>query len=43
MSMWEYANPRRFMGWTRPVLPWTFGAGGGVPECRVDLGVLLYP
>lgn len=24
MSMWEYANPRRFMGWTKPVLPWTF-------------------
>ncbi len=25
MSMWEYANPKRFMGWTRPVLPWAFG------------------
>ena len=24
MSMWEYANPKRFMGWTRSVLPWTF-------------------
>lgn len=23
--MWEYANPKRFMGWTRPVLPWAFG------------------
>ncbi|MGJ8588002.1 MAG: heme ABC transporter permease [Yoonia sp.] len=28
MSMWEYANPRRFMGWTRPVLPWTFALAG---------------
>ncbi len=24
MSLWEYANPKRFMGWTRPLLPWTF-------------------
>lgn len=28
MSMWEYANPRRFMGWTRPVLPWSFAFAG---------------
>jgi len=28
MSMWEYANPKKFMGWTRPVLPWTFGLAG---------------
>lgn len=26
MSMWEYANPKRFMGWTGPVLPWAFGS-----------------
>ena len=25
MSIWEYANPKKFMGWTRPVLPWAFG------------------
>ncbi len=25
MSMWELANPKRFMGWTAPVLPWAFG------------------
>lgn len=25
MSIWEYANPRKFMGWTGPVLPWAFG------------------
>ena len=25
MSLWEYANPRKFMGWTGPVLPWLFG------------------
>ncbi len=28
MSMWEYANPKKFMGWTRPVLPWTFATAG---------------
>jgi heme exporter protein C len=26
--MWEYANPKKFMGWTRPVLPWTFALAG---------------
>tara|TARA_R110002051_G_scaffold14460_6_gene46850 strand:- start:15883 stop:16614 length:732 start_codon:yes stop_codon:yes gene_type:complete len=26
MSLWEYANPKRFMGWTAPVMPWIFGA-----------------
>lgn len=25
MSFWEYANPRKFMVWTAPVLPWAFG------------------
>ncbi|MCA1777142.1 MAG: heme ABC transporter permease [Loktanella sp.] len=25
MSLWEYANPRKFMAWTAPVLPWAFG------------------
>lgn len=25
MSFWEYANPRKFMAWTAPVLPWAFG------------------
>ncbi len=28
MSMWEYANPKRFMDWTKPVLPWVFGLAG---------------
>ncbi len=28
MSMWEYANPKRFMDWTKPVLPWSFGLAG---------------
>ena len=28
MSMWEYANPKLFMGWTRPVLPWVFAMAG---------------
>lgn len=25
MSIWKYANPTKFMGWTGPVLPWAFG------------------
>lgn len=25
MSLWELANPRRFMSWTAPILPWAFG------------------
>lgn len=25
MSLWEFANPRKFMAWTAPVLPWAFG------------------
>ena len=25
MSIWEYANPKKFMGWTAPLLPWVFG------------------
>ena len=28
MSVWEYANPKKFMGWTRPLLPWTFALAG---------------
>lgn len=28
MSMWEYANPKKFMGWTKPVLPVTFALAG---------------
>lgn len=25
MSLWEYANPKKFMDWTGPVLPWVAG------------------
>jgi len=25
MSLWEYANPKKFMDWTGPVLPWVSG------------------
>jgi heme exporter protein C len=25
MSIWEYANPKRFMGWSRAALPWVSG------------------
>ena len=26
--MWELANPKRFMGWTAPILPWAFAGAG---------------
>ena len=32
MSMWEYSNPKKFMGWTAPVLPWVFG---GAASCLI--------
>jgi len=28
MSIWEYANPKKFIATTSPVLPWVFGAAG---------------
>jgi len=28
MSIWEYANPRKFLATTEPFLPWVFGAAG---------------
>ncbi len=28
MSLWEYANPKKFMVTTAPVLPWLFAAAG---------------
>ena len=28
MSIWEYANPKKFIATTTPVLPWVFGAAG---------------
>ena len=28
MSLWEYANPKKFMGWTAPVLRWSFVLAG---------------
>ena len=28
MSIWEYANPKKFVETTTPLLPWTFGLAG---------------
>ena len=28
MSFWDYANPRKFLATTEPVIPWVFGAAG---------------
>ncbi len=43
MSMWEYANPKRFMGWTRPVLPWTFALAGGCLVVGLVWGFFFTP
>ncbi len=43
MSMWEYANPKRFMGWTRPVLPWTFALAGGCLLVGLTWGFFFTP
>ena len=43
MSMWEYANPKRFMGWTRPVLPWTFALAGACLVVGLTWGFFFTP
>ncbi len=41
--MWEYANPKRFMGWTRPVLPWMFGMAGACLVLGLIWGFFFTP
>jgi len=41
--MWEFANPRRFMGWTGPVLPWSFGIAGACLAIGLVWGFFFTP
>lgn len=43
MSMWEYANPRRFMGWTAPVVPWLFGLAFACLVISLSWGFFFTP
>ena len=43
MSIWEYANPKRFMEWTRPVLPWAFGLAGASIGIALVWGFFFTP
>lgn len=43
MSLWEYANPRRFVAVTTPVLPWAFGAAGACLLVGLAWGFFLTP
>ncbi|MEM6895887.1 MAG: heme ABC transporter permease CcmC [Pseudomonadota bacterium] len=38
MSIWEYANPRRFMGWTGTALPYLWALGLGLTSVGVVWG-----
>ena len=41
-SLWEYANPRKFMGLSGTILPWVAISGGALTESAViDFGTLL--
>ncbi|SEM81419.1 heme exporter protein C [Loktanella fryxellensis] len=43
MSMWEYANPKKFMDWTAPVLPWAFGIAGLLTGVGLVWGFFFTP
>ena len=43
MSLWEYANPKRFMGWTRPLLPWVFALAGVLTAVGLIWGFFFTP
>ena len=43
MSLWDYANPRRFIATTTPILPWAFGLAGVCLAVGLAWGFLLTP
>ena len=43
MSIWEYANPRRFMGWTAPLLPWLAGSAALAVSVGLIWGFFFTP
>jgi heme exporter protein C len=43
MSIWEYANPKKFMETTAPVLPWVWAAAGAVMAAGLIWGFFFTP
>ena len=43
MSIWEYANPKRFIATTTPVIPWVFGGAGLCLVVGLVWGFFLTP
>ena len=43
MSLWDYANPRKFLDTTQPMLPWAFGLAGLCLAVGLVWGFFLTP
>ena len=43
MSLWDYANPRKFLDTTQPMLPWAFGLAGLCLAVGLLWGFFLTP
>ncbi len=43
MSIWEYANPKKFITTTTPIIPWIFGAAGLCIAVGLFWGFFLTP
>lgn len=43
MSLWEYANPRKFLAWSEPVLPWVASAAAITLITGLVWGFFLTP
>lgn len=43
MSLWDYANPRKFLDTTQPMLPWAFGLAGACLLVGLVWGFFLTP
>ncbi len=43
MSVWEYANPKKFIATTTPVIPWAFGLAGLCLVVGLAWGFFLTP
>ena len=43
MSLWEYANPRRFMAFSATVLPWVSGLAAILCATGLIWGVFFTP
>jgi heme exporter protein C len=43
MSIWEYANPKKFIATTTPIIPWAFGLAGLCLVVGLGWGFFLTP